>query len=208
MDKEIQTLKDNKTWKLKKVPDNIRPISTRWVYKYKKNDDKRLTYKARLVARGFEQIYDLEYNEKFAAVIKQQAFKIIFAIAIINDYLIWKIDIKSAFTNGDLAETIYIHQSEGYIDSKYLDLALLLNKALYGLKQFANIWYIRLFKKIIILGFIQLYADICIYYNRSKDTIIIVYVDDIVITGPKTDYIRYIIDKLKKEFIINDLEPI
>ena len=208
MKTELQTLKENNTWMLKDLPENIRPISTKWVYKIKKNDDKSLTYKARLVARGFKQIYGLEYNEKFAAVIKQQAFKIIFAIATIKGYIIWKIDIKSAFTYGDLAEIIYIIQLEGFIDSYYSEKVLLLNKALYGLKQSANVWYTRLSKEIIQLGFIQLYADSCIYYNRSEDTIIIVYVDDIAITGPKTEYIRQIIDELKKKFTISDLGPI
>ena len=205
---ELQIFKENNTWMLKDLPENIRPISIKQVYKIKKNDDKSLTYKARLVARGFKQIYGLEYNEKFAAVIKQQAFKIIFAIATIKGYIIWKIDIKSAFTHGDLAETIYIIQPEGFIDSHYPEKVLLLNKALYGLKQSANVWYTRLSKEIIQLGFIQLYADSCIYYNRSEDTIIIIYIDDIAITGPKTEYIRQIIDELKKKFTISDLGPI
>jgi hypothetical protein len=160
------------------------------------------------VARGFKQIYGLKYNEKFAAVIKQQAFEIIFTIAIIKGYIIWKIDIKSVFTHGDLAETIYIIQLEGFIDPHYPEKVLLLNKALYGLKQSANVWYTRLFKEIIQLGFIQLHADTCIYYNRLKDTIIIIYVNDIGITGPKTGYIRQIIDELKKTFTISDLGPI
>jgi hypothetical protein len=139
MKTELQTLKENNTWTLKDIPENIRPISTKWVYKIKKNDDKSLTYKARLVARGFEQVYSLKYNEKFAAVIKQQAFKIIFAIATIKGYIIWKIDIKSAFTHGDLVKTIYIVQPEGFIDPDYLEKVLLLNKALYGLKQSTNV---------------------------------------------------------------------
>ena len=208
MEKELQTLKENNTWTLRDLPESIRPISTRWVYKIKKNDDKSLSYKARFVARGFEQLYGLEYTEKFAAVIKQQAFKIIFAIATIKGYIIWKIDIKSAFTHGDLAETIYIHQPEGFIDPKHPQKALLLNKALYGLKQAANVWYTLLSKEIKNLGFIQLLTDTCVYYNRSKDTIIIVYVDDIAITGPEKEYIRLIIKKLKEKFTISDLGPI
>ena len=208
MEKELQTLKDNDTWSLQDIPDNIRPITTKWVYKIKKNDDKSLTYKARLVARGFEQIYGLEYTEKFAAVIKQQAFKTVFAIATIKGHIIWKIDAKSAFTHGDLAETIYIYQPQGFIDPRYPNRALLLNKALYGLKQAANVWNTLLSKEIIRLGFIQLHSDTCIYYNKGRDTTIIVYVDDIAITGPDTEYICQIIAELKKRFTISDLGPI
>ena len=98
MDTEISTLKANNTWTLKEIPPNTKPISTRWVYKIKKNDDKTLSYKARLVARGFEQLYGLNYYETFAAVIRQQAFKLIFAISTLNRWPIYRIDMKSAFT--------------------------------------------------------------------------------------------------------------
>ena len=54
MEKELETLKNNKTWTIIDLLPNIKPISTKWVYKIKKNDDKTLIYKARLVIRGFE----------------------------------------------------------------------------------------------------------------------------------------------------------
>jgi Reverse transcriptase (RNA-dependent DNA polymerase) len=128
---ELKTLNENKTWTPVKNHPDIRPISTRWVYKIKKNDDKSLTYKARFVARGFEQIQGLNYIENFAAVVKQQAFKAIFAIATIKGYIIHKIDIKSAFTHGNIDKTIYIQPPEGFGPENRV---LLLNKALYGLK--------------------------------------------------------------------------
>jgi hypothetical protein len=208
MDKEISTLKANNTWTLMDLPPNTKPISTRWVYKIKKNDDKTLSYKARLVARGFEQIYGLNYYETFAAVIKQQAFKLIFAIATLNAWPIHKIDMKSAFTQGDIGDdTIYLSLPDGYKDPKNRK-GLLLNRALYGLKQAANIWYNLLAKELQAIGFTQLQNDTCIYYNRQKKTIIIVYVDDIAITGPDVSYIQEIITKLSKRFSLTDLGPI
>ena len=154
MEKELETLKNNKTWTIIDLPPNIKPISTKWVYKIKKNDDKTLTYKARLVARGFEQIYGLNYLDKYAGVIKQQAFKAIFAIATIKGYIIRKIDMKSAFTQGDLSDLIYLKQPEGYTDPNNQEKVLLLNKALYGLVQSANIWFNLLSKEIKALDFI------------------------------------------------------
>ena len=208
IDKELQTLNINNTQSIVDLPSNVKPISTRWVYKIKKNDDKSLTYKARLVARGFEQIYSLNYLEKYAGVIKQQAFKAIFAIATIKGYIIRKIDMKSAFTQGDLSETIYLKQLEGFIDSKTPGKALLLNKALYSLVKLVNIWFNLLSKEIKMLGFKQLQADNCVYYNSEKDTIIITYVDDIAISGLNNDYISEIIVKLGNKFAITDLGPI
>ena len=208
MEKELQTLNTNNTWSIVDLPANNKPISTRWVYKIKKNDDKSLSYKARLVARGFEQIYGLNYLTKYAGVIKQQTFKAIFAIATIKGYIVRKIDMISAFTQGDLLDTIYLKQPEGFIDPNYPEKVLLLNKALYGLVQSANIWFNLLSKEIKSLGFKQLQADNCVYYNDEKDTIIITYVDDIAITGPDNDYISEIIAKLSNKFAITDLGPI
>jgi Reverse transcriptase (RNA-dependent DNA polymerase) len=202
MTTELKTLNENNTWTIVKNNSNIRPISTRWVYKIKKNDDKSLTYKARFVAKGFEQIQGLNYIENFAAVVKQQAFKVVFAIATIKGYIIYKIDIKSAFTHGNIDKTIYIQPSEGFNQGNG---ALLLNKALYGLKQAANIWFNALSTEIKGLNFKQLNTDNCIFYNSIQDTTIIIYVDDIAITGPDPSYIQSLISKLREKFTIKDL---
>jgi hypothetical protein len=66
-------------------PQNRKPIKTKWVYKIKKNDDKSLDYKSRFVAKGFEQIYGIDYDEMFAAVIKQMSFKAIFALCAMHN---------------------------------------------------------------------------------------------------------------------------
>jgi len=116
---------------------------------------------------------------------------------------------KSAFSQGDIGEdTIYLTQLEGFKNTKNPNKVLLLGKALYGLKQSANIWFNLLAKEIIALGFTQLKNDSCLYYNKSKDTIIIVYVDDIAITGPDTSYIKEIIAKFGERFIISDFKLI
>jgi Reverse transcriptase (RNA-dependent DNA polymerase) len=82
---ELKTLQDNDSWTLTDLPSSIKSISTRWVYKIKKNDDKSILYKSRFVVRGFEQIYGLNYEESFAVVVQQISFKAIFALTAIND---------------------------------------------------------------------------------------------------------------------------
>ena len=72
----------------------------------------------------------------------------------------------------------------------------------------AYVWFQLLSKEIKAIGFKQLENDSCLYYNRSKDTIIIVYIDDITIIGPETSYIKEIIQKLGQKFTITDLGPI
>ena len=62
------------------------------------------------------------------------SFKTIFALAALNDWFIYKIDMNLAFTQGFLDETVYINQPEGFIDKEYPNKVLKLNKALYDLK--------------------------------------------------------------------------
>lgn len=208
MKREINTLKNNNTWKLVPKPKNRKPIKTKWVYKIKKNDDKSLEYKSRFVAKGFEQIYGIDYNETFAAVIKQMSFKVIFALCVMYDWYLHKVDMKSAFTQGFIKNLMYIEQPKGFEDKDHPDWVLLLNKALYGLKQSARIWYETLHKVLIKLGFMRLKSDSCIFKHQNKQLFITVYVDDLAICGPNINDINDIKTELANIFDIKDLGPI
>ncbi|CAL3971484.1 unnamed protein product [Diplocarpon coronariae] len=96
-----------------------KPLKTRWVYKIKVYKE-YYEFKARFIAKGFEQLYGLNYIDTFASVIKQMAWRLIFALA------------------------IYIAPLNGIYTSKYSNKLLKLNKALYGLKQSARLWFITL----------------------------------------------------------------
>ena len=95
--------------------------------------------KARLVARGFSQIYDIDYLNTYAPVVKLASIRILLAIAAIFDLEIHQMDVVTAFLAGELKEKIYIEQSEGYeINDK--DMVCRLIKSLYGLKQAPRVW--------------------------------------------------------------------
>ena len=86
MQKELNTLNSNNTWNI--VPYNkdnniVKPLKTKWVYKIKDNNE-FIEFKARFIAKGFKQILGLNYIDSFASVIKQMAWKLIFALAILN----------------------------------------------------------------------------------------------------------------------------
>jgi hypothetical protein len=125
------------------------PLSLRWIFKLKTDvTGKPVRYKARLVVRGFEQLYGLDYFETFASGAKPMTWRLLLALAAYYDWEIEHIDIVSAFLNGDLDEDIYIEPIEGLNEFlqqfpelnnfgwKFDDSQLLqLFKALYGLKQ-------------------------------------------------------------------------
>ena len=207
---EYNSLNKNKTWDLVPLPKGAKALKTRWVYKIKNPNNSQdisdITFKSRFVAKGFEQLYGLDYLETFAAVIKQMAWKLIFALAILNNWLIYKIDMISAFTQGNIDSYLYLIQPRGFEDSNNPDYVLRLNKALYGLKQSARIWYYTL-KDILVdkLGFTVLYSESCIYINRKLNIIICLYVDDLAIVAPSLEIISTFISQIKKYFNIKDL---
>ena len=135
---EYNSINNNKTWDLVPLPKRAKVLKTKWVYKIKNPENSldlnKITFKSRFIAKGFEQLYGLNYLETYILVIKQIAWKLVFALTILNNWLIYKIDMVSAFTQGDIDSFIYINQPEGFINSDNPDYVLKLNKALYGLK--------------------------------------------------------------------------
>lgn len=106
---EFNSLIQNNTWTLVEKPINASVIDNKWVYKikYKSNGDVE-RYKARLVVRGFTQEYGVNYYETFSPVVKFPSMRTILAIAASKNMLMKQFDIKTAFLNSELDETIYM----------------------------------------------------------------------------------------------------
>ena len=75
-------------------------------------------YKARIVAKGFRQVQDVDYDESFSLVSMLKSVRIMLAIAAFYDYEIWQMDVKTTFLNGFLEEELYMMQPEGFVDPK------------------------------------------------------------------------------------------
>ena len=97
-------------------------------------DGKVETFKARLVAKGYNQKEGFDYEETFSLVAMIKSIRILLSIAAHKDYEIWQMDIKTAFLNGSLDETIYMVQSEGFIVKGQEKEVFKLQKSIYGLK--------------------------------------------------------------------------
>ncbi|GJS30966.1 ribonuclease H-like domain-containing protein [Tanacetum coccineum] len=159
-------------------------------------------YKARLVAQGFDQKEGIDYEETFSLVVKMVTVKCLLNVAISNSWHMFQLDVNNAFLYGDLVETAYMKPPEGYFPSG--NKVCRLKKSLYGLKQAPRQWNAKLTSTLIKNGFSQSKSDysLCTKSDNSVFLFLLVYVDDIIITGNNIleieKFKKYVLDLLSE----------
>ena len=136
MDKEIVTLEQAGTWETVLCPLGKNVVGSKWVFRIKRKADGAIDkYKARLVARGFMQIYRVNYFTTYSPVAKLTSFRTILAIAACQDWDIESFDFNGMYLNGklDANEEIYMQALLGYDNNQHTVKCL--RKSLYSLKQ-------------------------------------------------------------------------
>jgi transposase InsO family protein len=200
---------------------NTRILGTRWVYKIKKNEHNQpIRWKSRLVAKGYEQVEDLDFGETFSPVAHFDTLRLLLAISTIHDTEIKQVDFKTAFLNASLDEEIFISVPQGIEDeciSNDIDPkqhCFKLNRALYGLKQSPRMWYKLLISELLLLGYQQCSSDPCLLFKHvpgsSIPILIGVYVDDMIISVHRDVEHVWQSDKeaIMKKYEIDDLNDI
>ena len=115
-DSEYQSLMDNGTWNLVKLPDGRKPVGCKWIFKTKCTSEGKIErYKARLVAKGYTQKPGEDYDQTFSPVARYSSICALLAFAVQNNMIIHQMDVVTAFLNGTLDEEIYMEQPPGYI---------------------------------------------------------------------------------------------
>ena len=138
--------------------------------------------KARLVAQGYYQEEGIDFEETYTPVVRLEAIKILLAFIVSQSVKLFQMDVKSAFLNGFIKEEVYVEQSLGFEDHKYLNYVFKLSKALYKLKQASRTWYERLSSFFLKNYFKRGKVDTILFIkNTDADMIIVqIYIDDIV----------------------------
>ena len=192
--------------RLSSVPTGTKILTSRVVFKVKRDlKGEILKFKARWCARGFEQSYGVNFNETYASVVKSMSYKTIFAITAKEDLDAEQMDIVTAFLNSVLKERIYIWPPEGFEEEGWV---WILRRALYGLKQSPREWYQTLSTFLKSQGFERLESDHSVFINRKTRLIVPVYVDDLLIIGPRgSKAIKKLKQALGKRFSMTDLGP-
>ncbi|GJS09935.1 retrovirus-related pol polyprotein from transposon TNT 1-94 [Tanacetum coccineum] len=117
-------------------------ITLKWIYKVKLDElGGILKNKARLVARGYRQEEGIDFEESFAPVARLEAIRIFLAFAAHINMVVYQMDVKTAFLNGNLREEVYVSQLDGFVDPDNPNHGYKLKKSLYRLKQAPRAWY-------------------------------------------------------------------
>ncbi|GJY00221.1 retrovirus-related pol polyprotein from transposon TNT 1-94 [Tanacetum coccineum] len=183
MQEELNEFERLEVWELVPRPDKVMVITLKWIYKVKLDElGGILKNKARLVARGYRQEEGIDFEESFAPVARLEAIRIFLAFAAHMNMVVYQMDVKTAFLNGNLWEEVYVSQPDGFVDKDKPNHVYKLKKALYGLKQAPRAWYDMLSSFLISQDFSKGSVDPTLFIRRDGKELLLVqiYVDDII----------------------------
>ncbi|GJX85970.1 putative ribonuclease H-like domain-containing protein [Tanacetum coccineum] len=183
MQEEMQQFVHQEVWKLVPLPEGKTAIGTKWILKNKR--DARgivVRNKARLVAQGHRQEEGIDYDEVFAPVARIEAIRLFLAFASYMGFMVYQMDVKSAFLYGEIDEEVYVTQPKGFEDPFHPKHVYRVVKALYGLHQAPRAWYARLSTFLLKHNYRRGSIDKTLFIKKnSRDIILVqVYVDDII----------------------------
>lgn len=203
MQQELNSISNQNTFELCKLPPGRNAIGCKWVFKLK-NEPGGIRRKARLVAQGFSQKFGEDYDEVFAPVARSTTIRLLLSMAGKLNLHLKQFDVTTAFLNGTLSDEIYMKPPPGFETNGDV---MRLRKGLYGLKQSANIWNKMLVESLTKESFVQSEADECLFIRRTSSDVcyIVVHVDDMLCAASNERLIAKIIEGLAKYFELKDL---
>jgi hypothetical protein len=205
---ELGSISNNQTWTLEELPTGIKPINSQWIFRLKPRiDGLPPIKKARLVAMGNQQKDGIDYLETFAPIINWVTIRTIVALVATNQWQIHHMDVRTAFINGNLKETVYMRQPRGFIEIGKEHLFCRLQKSIYGLQQSPHTWYEIIDLELTTFGMLRNQHNANMYHlhQNGATVILMVYVDDLFITGNSDLLVSTVKQFLQHTFSMTDL---
>ncbi|GJY34704.1 putative ribonuclease H-like domain-containing protein [Tanacetum coccineum] len=208
MQEELLQFKLQQVWILVDLPFGKKAIGTKWVFRNKR-DERSIVVKnkARLVAQGHRQEEGIDYDEVFAPVARIEAIRLFLAFASYMGFLVYQMDVKSAFLYGTIEEEVYVHQPPGFVDPAHPNKVYKVVKALYGLHQAPRAWYETLSSFLLENGFRRGTIDKTLFIKKNKSDIVLVqvYVDDIIFGSTKKSVCTEFKEVMHKRFQMSSI---
>jgi hypothetical protein len=204
--KEVDSILENSTWTpISTIPDGKTPINAMWIFKAKTGPSGTVEkLKARIVAKGNEQAAGLDFSETFAPVVRWSTIRSIISIAARKRWCLQHLDVITAYLHGLLTDDVYMIIPPGFPNAGGI---CKLVRALYGLRQASRAWYTRIYTFLRNLGLQRSSEDPNMYFSVRNNlyTVLLLYVDDIILTGDDDTTITHIKQTLMKNFKMTDL---
>jgi hypothetical protein len=208
MTEELSALADNHTWSIMPLPVGKHAIGCRQIFKTKFNSDGTIQrHKARPVAQGFSQKFGIDYKETFALVAKMTIMRVLLSVVVNQGWSLYQIDVRNAFLHGELEEEVFMKLPPGHPQSHSPNLVCKLHKSIYKLKQGPRVWHAKLSVALQTLDFIKNNADFSLFIQQNSvdKLIVLVYIDDLIITGSNETSVAKLKADLQRQFSIKDL---
>ncbi|RVW77085.1 Retrovirus-related Pol polyprotein from transposon RE1 [Vitis vinifera] len=186
MSEEYDALVRNGTWELVPPEDITNLVGCKWIFRIKRNSDGSIDrYKARLVAKGFHQRPGVDYHETFSPVVKPTTVRLVLSIAVSNGWSLRQLDVNNAFLQGSLKIYLWPQTSSPSLVSRVASVLLT-------------------------SGFKNSHSDTSLFVLRSSNHVVylLVYVDDIILTGSSDTLVSQFVDYLAQRFSLKDLGPL
>jgi hypothetical protein len=202
--KELEALKQCDVFgPLVDLPPGHKAIDNRWVHDIKCDGHLKVC----LVAKGFSQVKDIDYNQVFLPVVRFKTVRVMLALCALENWHIEGLNVCNAYLYGKLKEEIYMQQPKGFKVKGKEHMVIRLDCALYRLKQAGLVWYWTLAKSLKEMGLtpINSNASIYIYWCGDNFVIAIVYVDDGLFVGPNLALTCSVKDMVMKKWDCHNL---
>ncbi|KAI3737799.1 hypothetical protein L2E82_27811 [Cichorium intybus] len=203
MQLELEEFERNKVWRLIPKPANASIVGLKWVYRNKLDTEGNVVRnKARLVVKGYCQQEGIDYEETFAPIARLESVRIFLAYAAHKNFDVYQMDVKCAFLNGDLEETVFVEQPPGFESKTHPNYCYVLDKAVYGLKQASRAWYETLTKFLKESNFKQGSIDPTLFRKKVGSHLMLVqiYVDDIIFGSTDPNLSKDFEELMKSKF--------
>ena len=210
MPEEIRALEENRTWTIEELPVAKKPISCKWVYRVKyKSDGSIESYKARVVIPGDHRVDGFDFDKTFAPMAKMASVRVFLSVAVAKGWDLHQMDVNNTFLHGDMEEEVYMKMPPGFYSSTSNRVGRL-RKSFYGLRQALRQCFAKLSSKLENYDFVRSYADYSLFIYRRGDIFLglLVYVDDIILSGNDASACQSFKKYLNECFHIRDLGPL
>ncbi|CAI7880644.1 unnamed protein product [Closterium sp. NIES-54] len=208
MDAEMASWKSTGTYVDAVPPPGVNIVDGMWIFRVKRPPSSPSVFKARYVARGFNQRQGVDFFHTFSPTPKMTTLQVLLHVAALRDYELPSFDFSIAFLQGSLNEEIWLRRPPGFTGSFFAGTLRSLRRQVYGLCQAPREWHDTLRTTLAALGFAPSIADLSLFLRTDTSLspfYVLVYVDDLVFSTADTEAMTLVKSELQKRHTCTDL---